>query len=412
LSADDLEPRRATLVVLAVIVVVVIYLLFGVSVSSREFVPGRVIYSGRVSHITSPIDGYVETTYVEAGQAVRTGDRLALIRHSRHISEDGLDFAAISGNIRRRTALSQDKEASQRELLAIEQAQLLNKVRMLDLEEKTLRGQIALSQRSLALQEKNVERARAMVAQGFFSPVVEEEKEIAVVEIQLRIQELEKSLVNNDAQRSEAVSQVRANKFKSDQLRSESSTERETLNYQLGDLGLKTTAVLVAMSDGIIDGISVKTGDSVKEGQRLGAVRSGSGEFKLELDVPSSAAGFVRVGQRIDVRYEAFPYLKYGFGSGEIVSIATTSGKATQDLEKKTDPYFRAVAVSSLPPRLSWDLAYVVRDQMAVQVEIVIENKHLYEWIFDPLIAARRFFSADERVAKPALPGTLLPGGQ
>jgi membrane fusion protein len=403
-AADGFEPRKSTLALVLVLLMVVIYLLFGVNISSREAIRGRVIYAEAVTHLAAPIDGYVEAAFVQPGQRVRVGDRLILVRHGRHVAESGIGFSEISKNLERRTQLSSERAQGQRALLLIEQGQMKNRLHTAESELDAIGRQIVLIGKSIDLHAKSVARSKLMIEQGFYSPALGEEKEREAVDLELKLQELRKARLGNESLRNEITSQLKALDQRLSQLDLDAAAERQALEFQLGELEMKNTAVLIATTDGIVDGVGAKIGAEVRLGQRLVSVKGTDDAFRIELDVPSTSAGFLQVGQRIDVKYDAFPYLKYGFGSGEIVFVGTTSAHESLDQDRSDDVYFRAVAKASLPPRLAWNKDYQIRDQMGVVVEVVVNDRPLYQWIFDPLIAARRFVTSSHTLQRGSSP--------
>ncbi len=393
--ADEFEPRLASWVCILITLGVVAYLLFGVSVAAREVLRGRVLYRGAITHLAAPIDGYVEGVFVQSGQRVKAGEKLLLIRHGRHVAENGTGLADIERTLERRAQLTAERSRSQRRLLMFEQDQWDGRERAQAREIEALGRQIALVERLISLQAKATERTRQMIEQGFYSQALGEDKEREAVDLQLRLQELQRSRQTSESLQREASSQRQANAQRLAQLDMETATEQESLAFQQGELAMKNSAVLVAPSDGLVDSLAVRIGDDVKEKQRMVAVRKVDENFRIELDVPSTAAGFLRVGQRVDVKYDAFPYLKYGFGKGEVTFIGTTSVQDSLDETRSGEAVFKAVAQASLPTGLARTGDYQLRDRMGVQVEVVVMERALYQWIFDPLIAARRYLAGD-----------------
>jgi len=47
--------------------------------------------------------------------------------------------------------------------------------------------------------------------------------------------------------------------------------------------------------------------------------------LEAELLIPSAAVGFVRAGQRVALRYEAFPYQKFGLQGGRVRQISQSA---------------------------------------------------------------------------------------
>ena len=104
--------------------------------------------------------------------------------------------------------------------------------------------------------------------------------------------------------------------------------------------------------------------------------------------------GFLRPGQRVLLRYEAFPYQKFGHQEGTVAVVsrsalspaelpASVAGLA--HLAGKTDPVYRVtVALSSQSVR-AYGSAVDLSPGMQLDADVVLENRRLVEWMLEPL---------------------------
>jgi membrane fusion protein len=73
--------------------------------------------------------------------------------------------------------------------------------------------------------------------------------------------------------------------------------------------------------------------------------------FQAELFVPTRAIGFVRPGQKVRLKYEAFPYQNFGTYTGHITKISQTiltSSDASGPIALK-EPAYRVTAAPERP---------------------------------------------------------------
>ncbi|HGG7815646.1 TPA: HlyD family secretion protein, partial [Neisseria meningitidis] len=109
---------------------------------------------------------------------------------------------------------------------------------------------------------------------------------------------------------------------------------------------------------------------------------------------PSKAVGFIKPKDKVVLRYQAYPYQKFGHATGEIISVARTAlGK--QELS--------GLGIIFTNPTLLNEPAYLVKVKlekqtikaygenkplqigMILEADILHERKKLYEWVLDPL---------------------------
>lgn len=120
--------------------------------------------------------------------------------------------------------------------------------------------------------------------------------------------------------------------------------------------------------------------------------------FEAALLVPSTDIGFIDVGHEVSIRYDAFPYQKYGQAKGKVASISSTSFSISEladiigseiPLKTKGSLYIVNVALD----KQFLDLGNVnkkLKTGMTLSADIKLENRKLYQWILDPLLSIEK----------------------
>lgn len=107
--------------------------------------------------------------------------------------------------------------------------------------------------------------------------------------------------------------------------------------------------------------------------------------LQAELWLPSSASGFVNPGQTVNLRYEAFPYQKFGVQQARVSEIAE-SGLSRQ---AGAPPLFRALAILEHQDLMAYGSARPLRPGMALSADIVVDKRSLLEWLLEPLFSIK-----------------------
>jgi membrane fusion protein len=113
------------------------------------------------------------------------------------------------------------------------------------------------------------------------------------------------------------------------------------------------------------------------------------------LYAPSKAAGFVRAGAPVLLRFDAYPYQKYGQLTGKVVSVSKAAVNAAdiQAYASRADLAGESLftITVNLPEQMMGDPAQKLQLQagMRVEADLLHETRRLYEWILEPLYAAR-----------------------
>jgi membrane fusion protein len=136
----------------------------------------------------------------------------------------------------------------------------------------------------------------------------------------------------------------------------------------------------------------------VKTGAPMLTIVPGHADMQVVLLAPSSAIGFIHTGQRVLLRYSAFPYQKFGEHPGTVISVAQAALDAEQAkalagadpaLEKDT-AYYRVIVA---PDRQFVDIGGERRSlpaNMRVDAFALLDRRPLHQWILEPLYAFSR----------------------
>jgi len=365
------------------------------SYTRRTTVAGHMYPSEGVIKLTAAQPGVVVEQRVKDGQLVKRGDVLFVLSSDR-LGADNLDYQrGIAAQIEsRRRSLEDDlKRATQSEPL--ETDQLKRRLSSLRAEQE----QVARQAQQLGLRaagaEEAIKRYEGLFKQDFVSKDELLAKQAELAEVQNRVQgnrrdmlALERDLVST--QRDLESVRVRFASQRSELDRSVLTTQQE-----FSELEAKRRVVVSAPADGKITLLQAELGQSVEAGRPLAQVVPLVHQLIARLYAPSRAAGFVQVGAPVLLRLDAFPYQKYGQLSGKVVSVSNAA-VSTADLQSyvpRADIAGEGVfAITvSLSDQKMGDPAERLQLQsgMRVEADLLHETRRLYEWILEPIYAAR-----------------------
>lgn len=116
--------------------------------------------------------------------------------------------------------------------------------------------------------------------------------------------------------------------------------------------------------------------------QHLASLLPQGSKLEAELYVPTRAAGFVRPGTKVLLRYDAFPYQKFGQFKGQVSEVSmTTIPLAELKPAASSEPVYRV--------RVSLDnqsQPSALKPGVQLSATLVLERRTLMEWIFEPLL--------------------------
>lgn len=119
------------------------------------------------------------------------------------------------------------------------------------------------------------------------------------------------------------------------------------------------------------------------------------------LYAPSRTAGFIKPGQKVLIRYQAFPYQKFGLHPGSIVDVSRTpfastdipaniAGTVLGNVSRaghSNESLYRIRVKLDRQTIQVYGSAQSLKPGMTLEADILQDNRKIWEWIAEPLLA-------------------------
>jgi membrane fusion protein len=144
-----------------------------------------------------------------------------------------------------------------------------------------------------------------------------------------------------------------------------------------------------------VSNILVDVGVPVEPGRSIATILPDGVQLEAQLFIPSTAIGFLKQGQEVRLRYDAFPYQKFGLYEGELAELSnidiplqeiqTRFPILTKMYEGKT--FFRANVRLDKQSIEAYGKSLPLRAGLTLEADVLLDRKRLIEWVFDPVMA-------------------------
>jgi membrane fusion protein len=377
-------------------VILALALLIGMGSYTRRTTVGGQIYPNEgLIRITASQSGVVVEQPVRDGQVVRRGDVLFVLsgdRLGRDATTYQRDIATQIDNRRRslENDLQRSTSAEQQET-----EQLKRRLASLRAEQEQVSRQAQQLTARVMGAEEALKRYEGLFKQDFVSKDELLAKETEVAEVRSRLQGNRRDMLALDRDLAATQRDLDAQRARFGNQRSEFERAILTTKQEFTELEARRRVVVTAPTDGKVTLMQAELGQSVESGRPLAQLVPSTSQLTVRLYAPSRAAGFVRVGAPVLLRFDAFPYQKYGQQTGKVLSVSSAA-VAAADLQgfmprlDMTGESLFAITVS-LPAQAMGAAAQPLALQtgMRVEADLLHETRRLYEWILEPLYAAR-----------------------
>jgi hemolysin D len=399
------------------------------------FATGKVVPSGRVKQIQPFEIGVVRAIHVHDGQKVRAGDVLIELDPTMTAAEEEhirSDFIAAQLDIARlRAALSDSDnpenafkppEGASADLIAMQRHFLLQqtdeyraKLASLDgqraqkeAERDTTAAQIDKLEADEPIISQRVDIRKALVDKELGSrltylenlqQLTENEKDTAVQKS--RLEEGNAAVVAVINTRAQAVAEFHRALFGD---LAEAERKAAGLSGDLAKAEERTRRqVLTAPVDGVVQQLSVHTvGGVVTPAQQLAILVPSESELEVEAMISNRDAGFVHVGQEVQIKVDAFNFTRYGLLKGKVLSVSQDAISRDIPSDKAKNDSQGSESTSSEPKgqelsyaaRVSLDRTQIEVDHalanlspgMAVTVEVKTGTRAVITYLLSPLL--------------------------
>lgn len=152
---------------------------------------------------------------------------------------------------------------------------------------------------------------------------------------------------------------------------------------------------ITAPVDGVATAVVGELGQMADARRPLLSVVPADSRLEAQLYAPSRAVGFVKPGAAVRLRYQAYPYQKFGHAEGKVVSVARTALPAGEisallpaGVENQThEPlYLITVALTAQTIR-AYGKEHPLQAGMLLEADVLQETRRLYEWVLEPLFS-------------------------
>lgn len=374
-------------------VLVVTFFICG-SYTKRSTVLGQLVPSSGQLKIYSPQYGVVLERFVDEGQLVKQGDQLFRLSSERFAGNLGPIQAEVSDQLAQRRRSLGEELTKQKQLQAEERQSLKSKLESLRQELVALAQQGASQKKLVQLATNAAGRYQGLMDKGYISMDQLQQRQAELLGQRQALQGLAREATALTQQLVErrhefsGLSALHENQLASIQ-RALSSVQQEHIESEA-----KRTLIVTAPQEGVTTAILVEPGQTVDSSRSLMTIVPADSRLHAELYAPSRAIGFVQAGDKVRVRYQAYPYQKFGQHLGSVLSISKATLSAAElasmtgsvpGLGLSGEQIYRIRVDIDAQSVLAYGKPRPLQAGMLVEADILHETRRLYEWVLEPL---------------------------
>lgn len=372
----------------AIAVIVIAFATWG-EYTRKAHVSGYLAPNMGLIKVYAPEPGTIIEKHVREGQTVKRGDMLFGLSTERSSRETPEAQAAAIGKLQERRDSLKEELAKQGNISEIEQHTLAERLKGMEAEGVKIDAEIDLQKQLVEGSREVLGRFRRLQTTESVSDLQAQDKQQELLNQEYRLQELERQRLNRDRELKELRLQVQSDELKAKNHQAAIGREVSTLEQQLTEYESRRNLVITAPRDGTVTTILAERGQLAQSSAPLLSILPEGASLEAQLLIPSRAIGFIAAGQAVAVRYQAFPYQRFGSHKGEVKEIAKTLIRPNEiDLPVSlNEPVYRVTVALTRQSVQAYREIIPLQSGMLLDADVALDHRRLIEWIFDPLFS-------------------------
>ena len=399
LGSIILTPRLSTLWLslgaAAMALAVVAFLALG-SHTRRVTVAGLLMPQGGLIRVHTPQAGVVLDKRVSDGQTVTQGEVMYVLSSDRPGDGSPPLQAAIARSVEERKASLQAEIQRSQRMQAEELASLKRRAAALRSEREAIAAQVAQQQARLRLAEDAHRRYKSLADRDYIAQEEFLQKEIDLTEQRSRLRGLEREGLGVQRDLAQLQQDMDSSQLRHDNAVAQLQRDISSAEQELTEVQSRSRVVVVAPQSGRATLVTAEVGQTIDTSQPLVTLVPTRGQLQARLYAPSSSIGFVQPGDTVLLRFQAFPYQKFGQHEGVVETVSRSAVGPAELASLPGAPVTTTEPVFAIQVRLQRDTieangqARALQAGMLLEADILQERRQLYEWMLEPLFSVTR----------------------
>ena len=342
----------------------------------------------------------VAEVHARDGQAVQPGDVLFVLSVDRDTSRGDTQTAVQASLAERRRSL-QEAVRQQSLLHEAQRAGMQRRIADMQAELAQIDAEARLHEERLALARQALERWEALRRDNFISAPQLQSHAEELLGLQAQRQALARQRATQLREIGSLEAQLRELPLQAGVQQGGIERDLAGLAQQSAESLARQRIVVRAPQAGVLANVLAEVGQTVGPAAALAGLLPAGAKLQAQLYAPSSAVGFLHAGQPVLLRYQAYPYQKFGHHPGTVLQVSTAPLQAGElaSLALPTaatgavaavggvgEPLYRVTVALERQSIDAYGRAQPLAAGMQLDADVLLDRRRLVEWLFEPVL--------------------------
>ncbi len=363
------------------VLLIVIFLLSSTTFSKKVNIIGEIRYDKGVIRMFPNSSGIILNSYIKNGEKVKKNDILFSVstrKDNKQTSTAKLLLNELTLDKKLIKNIINDKE----KIITLKKSTMENQSLILNSIINELENKLDTMKKILVLSDNNITQLINLKKKKLISLIDYEEQLRKHLEKKVNI-----SNVNNEI--NQRKNELLRLKHDIKVLNSEKNVEINNLKRNLIALNEKYVNIkkdeefyIKSPINGTVSEITTYEGSPANPKNSLVKIVPDNSKFQAILYVPPSLIGLVKTGQKVLIKYNSFPYQRYGVYKGKISSISNTltTKEDKYSLREDVQQYYLAIVTLEYQKVFYKDKNFSLFDGMKINATVLLEERTVYNF--------------------------------
>ncbi|WP_455269202.1 HlyD family secretion protein [Rahnella aceris] len=386
-------PFWVTALLCLLFIITFLTFVIAVNYTRRVNVTGEISTYPRMANVYSGVQGVVVKEFVTEGQVIKTGTPIYQIDVSKSTRSGVVSDNQrrdIDDQLERITQIIGRLDSSKKDTVEMLEKQKAQYTVAFQRSTDILRR----AEEGLRIMKENMENYRQYQTKGLINKDQLTNQVALYYQQQNNLLGLTGQNEQNSLQITALESQIHTQASEFDNQIYQMELQRYELQKERLNIDAGGTIIVRALVDGRIDSLSVTVGQMVNVGDSLlQVIPPCIDHYSLVLWVPNDAISYISSGDRVNIRYEAFPSQKFGqfAGTVSVISRAPASPQemltyqgAPKPALTSAVPYYKVIVRPEKQTIMYNGKRLNLENGMKAESTLFLEKRKIYQWMLSP----------------------------
>ena len=211
---------------------------------------------------------------------------------------------------------------------------------------------------------------------------------------QARLKTLERDRISIHRERDALQNELSTLPIKHQNQRAQIERILASMGQELVESEAKRRLIISAPEAGTATAVIAEVGQALDTSKPLVSIVPEGAKLQAHLYAPSKAVGFIKAGDTVRLRYQAYPYQKFGHHQSTVLYVSKT---ALPNNELPTmmgslsgtgagsEPLYLITVTPTQQSIKAYGKPQSLQAGMLLEADVLQESRRLYEWVLEPL---------------------------